>query len=41
MYCVPGYTSQPRPSQHPQSRGNSLEPRDGHITILSNEETPS
>ena len=28
MYCVPGYTSQPHPSQRPQSRGSSLEPRD-------------
>ena len=41
MYCVPRYTSQPRPSQSPQSRGSNLEPIDGHHTIPSNGETPS
>ncbi len=29
------------PASNPQSRGNSLEPRDGHRTIPSNEVTPS
>jgi len=35
-YFVPKYISQPRPSQRPQSRGNTLEPGDGHRTIPSN-----
>ena len=40
MYCVPGYTSQPRPGQPPLSRGSSLEPRDVYRTIPSNREIP-
>ncbi len=41
MYCVLRYISQPHPSQHPQSHGSSLKPRDGHRTIPSNGESPS